>query len=158
MVAGYALSCGACDEALYDRIVLGATDASLVWAVWRGATLNARVLQCGAGGLMGQSRGAEAEAAAALAALSWGASGQWLAAAVDAQVGPAGFPALCSLMPWGHRFPRRVARVHADTPALAVALHADYQGAAGRKQRHALCVRRLPGLCSAGLHAARSSC
>ncbi|GBF90748.1 hypothetical protein Rsub_03049 [Raphidocelis subcapitata] len=86
MLAGYAQSCGVFDDSLYDRVVLGATDASLVWAVWRGATLNARVLQCGAGGLTGQSRGADAEAAAALAALAWGASGPWLAAAVDAQV------------------------------------------------------------------------
>jgi hypothetical protein len=91
MALGYAQGTGWCDGPLHDRFMLGAIDASLAWSVWRGAALNARVLGVGKrSGGRGTSRGGgagpDAHAGAALAAMAWGASGAWLASAVDAQV------------------------------------------------------------------------
>ena len=94
MALGYARASEAVGAPLHDRLLLGATDAALAWAIWRGGALGARLAPPrGAAGACGGANpsaaaaaGPEAEAGAALAALEWGASGPWLVAVVDAQV------------------------------------------------------------------------
>lgn len=43
MALGYAQAAGWCDAVGHDRLMVGATDAALAWAVWRAAMLNSKV-------------------------------------------------------------------------------------------------------------------
>jgi hypothetical protein len=90
MALGFAQNAEWCGPEIHDRFMLGATDAALAWSVWRGAALNASVLGLGGrrsgAAAAAHAAGPDAEAGAALAAMAWGASGTWLASAVDSQV------------------------------------------------------------------------